>query len=174
VVLRVSELFYALRSDFRCLGYPSDLGAVPKFMRFVVNPSLHAVMLVRASQRASPQVFPLLRLLLIRNHGIDVGRDVEIGDALHLPHPLGIVIASGVRIGQAVEIYHHVTLGLKDGGVPTIGSRVIIYPGSVVVGGIFVGDGATIGANSFVCEDVPPGAVVRGSLRTRRIETVER
>jgi serine O-acetyltransferase len=170
-MLTMSELFRALGSDFRCLGYPSSLGAPSRLMRFIVNPSMHAVTLVRASQRGSGRLFPLIRLLLVRRHAIDMGRGIEIGDALYLPHPFGIVIASGVTIGSAVRIYHHVTLGLKDGGVPTIGSGVTIYPGSVVVGGISVGDGAIIGANSFVCEDVSPGAVVRGSARRGRSDS---
>jgi serine O-acetyltransferase len=173
-VLTMSELLHALRSDFRCLGYPSSLGTVSKLMRFIVNPSMHAVTLVRASQRGGRRLFPLLRLLLIRRHAMDIGRGIEIGDALYLPHPFGIVIAAGVTIGSAVRIYHHVTLGLKDGGVPTIGSGVTIYPGSVVVGGISVGDGAMIGAHSFVSKDVPPGAVVRGSVPSGRTGSVER
>jgi serine O-acetyltransferase len=170
----MSELFRTLGSDFRCLGYPSSLGALSRLIRFIVNPSMHAVTLIRVSQRGR-RLFPLIRLLLVRRHAIDVGRGIEIGDALYLPHPVGIVIASGVTIGNAVKIYHHVTLGLKGAGVPTIGSGVTIYTGSVVVGGISVGDGAIIGANSFVCKDVAPGAVVRGSELSGRIDTaVER
>jgi serine O-acetyltransferase len=171
----MSELFRALGSDFRCLGYPSSLGALSRLMRFIVNPSMHAITLIRVSQRGSRRLFPLIRLLLVRRHAIDIGRGIEIGDALYLPHPFGIVIASGVTIGNAAKIYHHVTLGTKDGGVPTIGAGVTIYTGSVVVGGISVGDGAIIGANSFVCKDVPPGAVVRGSELSGRTDTaVER
>jgi serine O-acetyltransferase len=124
---------------------------------------MHAVALMRASQHTSARLFPLVRLLLVRHHAIDIGRDIEIGEAFYLPHPLGIVIASGVKIGRVVTIYHNVTLGQKDGGVPTIGPGVTIYPGSVVVGTISVGEGAIIGANSFVNCDVPAGRVVRGS-----------
>jgi serine O-acetyltransferase len=165
--MTVPALVSALRKDFECLGYPHSLTAPAKISRCVVSPSMRAVALMRASQGASARVFPLVRLLLIRQHAIDIGRDVEIGEAFYLPHPVGIVIASGVRIGRAVTIYHHVTLGQKDGGVPTVGPAVTIYPGSVVVGTISIGEGAIIGANSFVSRDVPPGGVVRGSVGGR-------
>lgn len=48
------------------------------------------------------------------------------------------------------------------GGV-TIGNDVWIGTQSVVLGGISVGDGAVIAANSLVNKDVPPYAIVAGS-----------
>jgi serine acetyltransferase len=40
---------------------------------------------------------------------------------------------------------------------PKIGSRVLVGFGAVIVGQIEIGDGAYIGANAVVCEDVPSG-----------------
>ena len=45
---------------------------------------------------------------------------------------------------------------------PTIGVGVFLGPGAVVSGSIRVGDGAAVGANCVVVDDVPEGAVVAG------------
>lgn len=87
----------------------------------------------------------------------------RMGGGLSLPHPTAVVIGEGVTAGENVTIYQSVTLGIgSDGGYPSIGSGVTIYPGAVVVGAITIGDGAIIGANSFVASSVEPGAVVAG------------
>ena len=69
---------------------------------------------------------------------------------------LGIVVHSRAVIGVTIGTRH------KGGDVPEIGSDVVIGAGAVLVGGIKVGDGAVIGANSVVNRDVPSGAVVVG------------
>jgi serine O-acetyltransferase len=73
-------------------------------------------------------------------------------------------------IGDDCRILEGVTIGREGFGdhtdaptdYPHIGNRVTIYAGAVVVGGVTVGDGATIAANAVVRDDVPPGAVVGG------------
>jgi serine O-acetyltransferase len=57
-----------------------------------------------------------------------------------------------------------VTLGERSSGsgVPTIGAHVDIGAGAKVLGPVQVGDGAKIGANAVVLDDVPPGATVVG------------
>lgn len=87
--------------------------------------------------------------------------NADIGGGLLMPHPVGVVIGDGVRIGNDVTIYQSVTLGAGKGhseGYPTLGDDVTVYPGTIVAGGVVIGQGATIGANSFVNRDVGPGA----------------
>ena len=43
---------------------------------------------------------------------------------------------------------------------PTIEDDVIIYANATILGDITIGKGATIGGNSWVTEDVPPGTLV--------------
>lgn len=87
---------------------------------------------------------------------------------LLLPHPYGIVIHPGVRLGRGVAIMHQVTIGQRDPldlDVPVLGDGVFCGAGSKILGGIIVGDGAMIGANAVVSRDVPAGARVVGANR---------
>ncbi|RKH40215.1 serine O-acetyltransferase [Corallococcus sicarius] len=77
---------------------------------------------------------------------------------------IGIVIASGVEIGENSFISQNVSLEGTPGvpGVPRVGRDVFIGVGAQVLGPVMIGDGAKIGANALVTEDVAPGAVVAG------------
>ena len=91
--------------------------------------------------------------------------DAVLGAGLTLPHPSGIVVGRGSRIGESVTLYQHVTLGrnLRDERYPVIGDGVVIYAGAVVAGGVAVGARAVIGAGAIVVDDVPEDAVVGGN-----------
>jgi serine O-acetyltransferase len=95
--------------------------------------------------------------------GVSIDRSTVIGPSCGIAHTGMLVIAGDVRIGHHCHLFHNVTIGHKGGkneGVPTIGNNVWIFPGAVLAGKITVGDGAVIGANSVVTEDVPERAVV--------------
>ena len=77
------------------------------------------------------------------------------------PHGVGIVIGEGVKIGKNVTIYQNVTLGTKNGGYPEIGDNVVIYPSSIIVGGIKIGKNSIIGAGSFIDCDIPKNSIVK-------------
>jgi serine O-acetyltransferase len=96
-------------------------------------------------------------------HGIVFSSSVRVGKNLQLPHPIGIVIGEGATIGNNVKIYQNVTLGQNRGLYPTLGDDVVVYPGSVIVGGVHVGDRAVIGAGAIVIRDVPANAIVGGN-----------
>lgn len=86
---------------------------------------------------------------------------------LRVPHPFGITVNPGARIGRNVTTFQCVTLGSKrhgrKAGVPTICDDVVVYPNAVVVGGVVIGAGATIGPGAVVISDVPSGATVVGN-----------
>jgi serine O-acetyltransferase len=98
---------------------------------------------------------------LIWKHSIDISRGSAIDLGLNLPHPINIVIGSGAVIGKNVTIYQGVTLGQKNGKYPIIENNVIIYPNSIIVGKIRIGENSVIGALRFIDKEVNPGEVLR-------------
>lgn len=84
------------------------------------------------------------------------------------PHPIGIVIGQKVVLGSNCVIYQNVTIGAKDtenykdAKYPEIGNNVKIYPNSIIIGDVTIGDGAIIGAGSIVLSNVEAYTIVAG------------
>jgi serine O-acetyltransferase len=97
--------------------------------------------------------------------GISIPASARIGPGLYIGHFGCIILHSDVVMGEGCNIGQGVTIGTRGQGnpeVPVIGDRVYIGAGAKVLGGVRVGDGASIGANAVVVRDVPAGAVATG------------
>jgi serine O-acetyltransferase len=99
--------------------------------------------------------------------GVEIHPAAEIGPEFFVDHGSGVVIGETARIGSRVTLYQGVTLGgtgfQRGKRHPTLGDNVTVGSGAKLLGPIAVGDGAKIGANTVVVEDVPPGATVVGN-----------
>lgn len=86
---------------------------------------------------------------------------------IFLPHPYGIIVATGTEIGNNVVIMQQVTIGGKDLEPPhtVVEDDVYIGAGAKVLGSVRLGRGCVIGANAVVTRDVPPGATIVGANR---------
>lgn len=108
------------------------------------------------------------RRRLSREYGCFLQVGARIGPGLKLPHPQGVVIGAGARIGRNCVLYHQVTLGGARRGdfaadrYPVIGHDVVVFAGAKLLGAVEVGDGACIGANAVVLKDVPAGRTAVG------------
>jgi len=102
---------------------------------------------------------------------VSVGRHVWIGPNVILDGSGGLTIGDYVSISAGVQIYSHDTVAWATSGgtapiahaATGIGSHVYIGPGAVIQMGVSIGDGAVIGALSFVNSDVPAGARAFGN-----------
>lgn len=167
-------LIYA---DYRAHYYHRAEGrrrlALLALPRMLVNPSLHATILIRICLAGPRALFFVGRNLLIAKHSIELGLDCHIGPGFNLPHPLGIVIGNRTTIGADVMLYHNVTLGTRRApqprqilGVPTIEDGVVVYPNAVIAGPVTVGFSSVVGANCFIGRDVAPCSVIRPGMST--------
>jgi len=124
-----------------------------------------AITRLREAARALrvPGANRLLRLVQMTVYGIEIGKDVELGDGVYFVHTLGTVIGGDSKIGRRVRFMGNNTVGTaKDNGYPVIEDDVVIGSGARILGPVRVGAGARIGANAVVLEDVPAGSVVVG------------
>ena len=107
----------------------------------------------------------LVRYRLGESWGVFVNASAQIG-AVRFEHPTSVVIGAGAVVEDGVRIWQNVTIGADDVGgtaYPTIRRGARLFAGCCILGGIVVGEGATVGANSVVVRDVRPGAVVVGA-----------
>jgi len=84
-----------------------------------------------------------------------IGRGAEFGPGFVLIHSTGVVINGSVRGGSNVFIEHQVTIGADRRQSPVIGDDVFIGAGAKIIGSITIGNGARIGANAVVLNDIP-------------------
>ena len=115
-----------------------------------------------------PLLPKLLTYLNIVLFGLDVPPRCEIGPGIFFPHPSGTVVGAS-RIGSNVTMFQGVTLGAKELDMefnpklrPEIGDNVVLGSGCKVLGGIKIGDGVTVGANSVVLESIEANTTVVG------------
>jgi serine O-acetyltransferase len=152
--------------------------------RRVFEPGLHVIATHRlgvwAEGLASPlarwpvkAIYSVLALHCEYVYGSRIEPSCRIGRRVLLAHASGgIVLGHHVTVGDDCILRHNVTLGARGHtkpGDPTLGARVEVGAGAVIIGEITVGDDAVIGANAVVTGDVPPGAVVRVPLATIRM-----
>lgn len=106
----------------------------------------------------------LLRLMQLALFGIDISKDVSLGEGVYFVHPVAVVIGGDARIGARVRFYGGNTVGtVRDDGYPVIEDDVVIGAGARILGPIRVGARSLIGANAVVLDDVPPDHVAVGA-----------
>jgi serine O-acetyltransferase len=91
-----------------------------------------------------------------------IGRGAEFGSEFVLIHSSGVVINGAVRGGDGILIEHQVTIGAERRASPVIGNGVFFGAGAKIIGAVTIGDGARIGANAVVVDDVPAHATAVG------------
>lgn len=137
---------------------------------FFLYPGLKAIrMHRRANWCYRRRMFFLARWIsqrAARKTGIEIHPAATIGRRFFIDHGTGVVIGETAVIGDDVMIYQGVTLGGtgKDTGKrhPTLGNNVLIGAGTKVLGPVFIGDNARIGAGSVVLRNLPANCTAVG------------
>lgn len=108
----------------------------------------------------------LITLVIFLLYNSKIPYQAEIGKGTKFGYGgMGVVLHSKCKIGCYCTIAQQVTVGggnSKHPGLPIIGDNVYIAKGSIVMGGITIGNNAIIGANAVVNIDVPENGVAAG------------
>jgi serine O-acetyltransferase len=165
------ELLWLIKVDFSDKNAKSILKKVTVYF---TNPSFRLILNYRIGRYLilNPNFVTNIlvkryRYVQVVSRSCQISYKAEIGRNIKFPHPIGIVIGDGVKIGDGVMIWQNVTLGShgrskEDLLYPIIETAVRIYEGATIVGGVHVGEGAIIGAKSFVNKNVPAGSTAYG------------
>jgi serine O-acetyltransferase len=98
--------------------------------------------------------------------GIEIHPGAKIGERLFIDHGMGVVIGETAEIGDDCHLYQGVTLGgtstRREKRHPTLADNVVVGAGAELIGAIYVGENARIGAGSVVVTNVPANATVVG------------
>ena len=111
-----------------------------------------------------------------KKYGIQLVTCTKIGGGeLIFPHYGTIVINGNAKIGDNAIIFQSVTIGSVAGkGIPKIGNNVTIYPNSIIIGNVTIGDNVIIGAESVIYRDIPDNVTVaRNPAKNNKIRNVK-
>ena len=136
------------------------------------SPRFLPVLLVRLAHSIHEAGYPRLAKLVsaanLLGFGLEVPPRLVIGPGLVLPHPNGVVLGARI-IGMNATIFQQVTIGAveldfqyNESLRPTIGDSVTLGAGAKILGSLSIGDGAKVGANAVVLQDVAPEGVAVG------------
>ena len=160
----------AYKGDPAAKSYTEIIRAYPGFHALLVHRVAHQLYLA-----GQPVYARELTEAAKSETGIDIHPGATIGEYCFIDHGTSVVVGETATIGDWVRIYQDVTLGalhfeededddraLKKGYKrhPDIGNNVVIGAGSKILGPISIGDHVSIGANTWVTEDVPDHTTV--------------
>ena len=162
-------LLRAIKEDFVMI-FERDPAARSKLEIVLCYPGLHALVLHRIAHALWTHHLKLLARLL--SHiarwitGIEIHPGAHIGKRFFIDHGMGVVIGETSEIGNDVTLYQGVTLGgtswSKGKRHPTLGDRVVVGAGAIVLGPVHIEHDSRIGSSSVVIHDVPPLSTVVG------------
>jgi serine O-acetyltransferase len=154
----------AYKGDPAAKSYTEVIRSYPGFQAIMVQRVAH-----RLYETGGPVYARELTEAAKSQTGIDIHPGATIGEQFFIDHGTGVVIGETATVGDWVRIYQDVTLGalhfeedendqhaLRKGYKrhPDIGDNVVIGAGSKILGPITVGDHVSIGANTWITEDV--------------------
>ena len=98
--------------------------------------------------------------------GVEIHPAAQIGKRFFIDHAMGVVIGETTVVGDNCLLYQGVTLGGTGNETgkrhPTLGNNVLIGAGTKVLGPVYIGDNARIGAGSVVLRNLPANCTAVG------------
>ena len=115
----------------------------------------------RGHKKIAKAIYIFMRVVF----SCDIPYSTNIGDGTVFKHEgLGVVINSNAIIGKRCTICQQVQIGGRSGQTPPrIGDDVLLGASSLILGDIYIGNGAQIGAGAVVVTDIPDYSVAVGN-----------
>ena len=138
-----------------------------------VNLKIHLAKLWILHSLAVKVPLPNISVKIHRIRGTKIGKDVYIGDNVHIDilHPELITIEDNASIGMRTMIFAHRShwspylenIYPRTTAPVIIGKGSWIAPGCIILPGVTIGENSVIGSGSIVLKNVEPYTVVAGN-----------
>lgn len=113
----------------------------------------------QAAQNACDKIF----MTSLTINGADIYYAHKMPDIFYPAHPLGAVLTGKATIGDYFFFMQGCNLGINKGVGPSLGSGVVMWGGSKIVGNCHIGNNVMLGANAYIKDmDVPDNSIVYG------------
>ena len=150
-----------LKQDFEkwCIWKSEKMGLLSFAKFFFRYPEFRCLVDFRLKDMGPFKVLRLFTYFSSRSHKLYIKGKINGG--LLLQHAFCTLIYCK-QMGHDCKVMHQVSIGMRNGKIPSIGNNVTFGVGCKVLGGITIGDDVFIGANAVVIKDVPSHSIVAG------------
>jgi len=167
--MRLKNVFRLLREDLQTV-FKKDPAARSTLEVLFCYPGLHAIWNHRVAHFLWKHKVRLLGRVMSHTArfvtGVEIHPGATIGRRFFIDHGMGVVIGETSEIGDDVLLYQGVVLGgtthEKKKRHPTLGNNVVVGAGAILLGDIFIGDEARVGAGSVVVTSLEPRTTAVG------------
>lgn len=105
-------------------------------------------------------------------HGLDLYHGIELPAIWGVEHPVGSVMGRAVY-GDRFFFYQGCTIGGSGGAYPRLGTDVIMYSNSKILGDSVIGNRVILSANTYVIKkNIPDNSIVFGQGRDLTIKRI--
>jgi len=164
--MKKSNIIKLIKSDhYRTTGKKLSINKI--IQKFILSGGkgesyISLLRLVKANNPIVRFIAKCLKRHYSNKYCIDIGSNIQIGKGFYIGHGICIVIHGDTIIGDNVNVSQFVNIGSNDNHFAVIGNNVYIGPHVSIIGGVHIGDNASIGAGAVVTKDVPENATVVG------------
>ncbi|WNJ19756.1 hypothetical protein [Pontibacter sp. G13] len=165
--MKFSDVKLAIQADLHRHKGRSGTKALIKTLR--KSRSFKITFWFRLAQYMNQHMIPVVGHLIkwkyrrvTNRYCVDLPLGTQVGKGLMIYHCYGLVVHQDTVIGDNCSLSHQVTLAVEKGGTPVLKDKVRVSPGAKIVGGVTLGTGVVVGANSVVIKDVPDHAITVG------------
>jgi serine O-acetyltransferase len=167
--MKLKNVFRLLREDLQTV-FKKDPAARSTLEVLFCYPGLHAIWNHRVAHFLWKHKIRLLGRMMSHTArfvtGVEIHPGATIGRRFFIDHGMGVVIGETSDIGDDVLLYQGVVLGgtthEKKKRHPTLGNNVVVGAGAILLGDIFIGDEARVGAGSVVVTSLEPRTTAVG------------
>jgi serine O-acetyltransferase len=108
--------------------------------------------------RAEQDADSATRLFLLNKalNGIDLFYEIELPEVFFIGHSVGIVLAKA-SYGNYLVLYQNSTVGKNHGVAPVLGSGVILYPNTAIIGRCNIGNNTVVSQGTGIINRDTPG-----------------
>lgn len=149
-----------------------ELTGIKGFIKGLYTPGFRYTFFFRKASEAKEHsikwfLFGYIKRKLSFKFGFQIPVYTDIGEGLYIEHFGNLIITEEAKIGKNCNIAHNVTIErVLEGeykGSPSIGDRVYISSGVIIMGKIQIGSDVFIAPNTLVTVDVPNNSFVSGN-----------
>lgn len=142
---------------------PYHSGQYLTYLYFLGNTVYNTYLSKKQENQTAQNVCDKLFMTSLTINSADIYYAHKMPDIFYPAHPIGAVLTGKATIGNYFFFMQGCNLGINNGKGPSLGTGIVMWGGSKIVGDCHVGNNVMFGANAYIKDmDIPDNSIVYG------------